>query len=402
MIPFLKTVSLQLFIITTQAQAGFFFCESKLSKEYEIPKENAKVLCDSTFSNSIKKSIKQESKDDMKRLLSLLLAGNSYSITYDDAMKKAKSASNLEVQLISIYTKKQGLQNSINMFSGMNEDKQKAMLDIANKISMPGTTGNDFLKKASVSQLYALPVFLEDYDFEETTKLILAMTPEKLEIAKGLFPYFNNAPHRKGATPSSFLKLVNLANKKTVLCYSKLGRCELCAKELCRSKASIFSTFVENLPTDYSYATNDILELLIKHNHYTKNHSQVFAKLIPVLIENKDQETVKVLLTRAVINDNVTQQILKELESPIPDLLMIKKLMNSSTGIFITGPSIDVSRQAAAGRGHGSGSACNTSSGSSAGYRAKEEAIRQCESLYSSKKSLECETRIITYNGNDM
>lgn len=368
-----------LFLFTSQAHAGFMFCESKL-KKIGLTKEEAKTACNSSYIDSTKEMLNTEDPKEMAKVIRLISSSSSYNWNFYDlkkstvdygitdpkfALKIVKILPDEALKDFYSLIKKFGKTDALKMATILPPEKIVYANKIAVKYSGNTASFYNLMNTATTDQLATYTLLLEKLSSEKAALLISNYTKKNIECGLSF------------TKSSSYEDNISLCK-------------EYHSGKLCGSKAMLFATALKD-PTS-NMSTRLVDEHLKSSDHYTKNHALIYDKIYSAGFYSEISSTTEKLLKNVKISDELTNKVLKEFENPFITSSMIKGLLNSElSSTTLTGRTFEESGKVAANWGNGSLSACSSDNGRAAISRVSDKLQSQCQKTYEGKTGLICD-----------
>lgn len=378
---FLTLPSVLMLIMTTQAHAGFLFCESKI-KKIGITPEDAKQLCDDKANDSIKKMLDTESSANLKNALSLMMNSkkdNQFRATPEEALFIAKKAPESLHDSYAILIREFKGKDAMEMVKKpFPEDKFKQAVELATAYQSDGTNFIKFISSESPEKLSNMASLSKVISFDEAKKI--ASKYKKEDIDCGL----------------SFTSAETKSLKKNIdTCY------DFNKGNLCGAKASIFESLSKQPDSKLAGIYLERLTRSDRTDYLTRNQASLFSKLYSAGYAESMEKELRDILFNELVPAELIKEISLALEKPSTDEATIRKIMKKYpiTTRRAYAPKMYIKGSVSAEWGNGSHPACTSNNGYRAIFNAYGEAEANCRNTYEGKTSLSCEQSLSTGDG---
>lgn len=382
-----KTLPL-LLIVTTQAQAGFLFCESKI-KKVGITPENAKLLCDLPSIDPIKEMLNTEVPSDVRDALNLMY--NSSDLDYKTKSKK-----------ITIFIKPNiKSEDALIIAKAIPEDAVKSFSAIIKRYPHEAVS---FSKKIPAEKIKFASELSTKYpeDSKSFLKLIESKSVEKLALISQL-------NEKAGINDALFITsryndtdiqcALSFTNADSAQLKKNVDNCyNFSNNKICGAKKIIFSSLAKQPD---NLAAGEYLENINRSDFFTKNQATLFSKIYDAGYGESMKSELLDVLKYEIVSEELINKVSLELEKPSADKESLTKILRQYAKVTrrVSAPKTIFKGSESANWGNGSFPACSSSDGKVAIRNSKNILEQNCHKKYSEEILLECDTEIEHGNG---
>lgn len=382
-------ISMTTIFISTQANAGFLFCRSKLEK-VGMTNEESTNLCKSPANEQIKKILASEDAETVRKVLTLMYETKTYqmnrgivqvifNVSPDNALKIIKKVPEEALKNFSKVIIRFGENAAVRLATEVSPEKLKDAGVISSKY--PGGISEfvTMLNEQTPETISDLASIIHRVSYKSAL-LILSKANES-DIKCGLA--------LSGATGNE-----QVVENNILLCS------QYSAGNLCQAKEILISAFIKN-PT--SEATKKYLSEVVKSDFYSYNQAALLSKIINGKYLDDLSQVRDMIFSNAEISDDTAEQLLKELDNNRVNKDHLKEILkkgNISSYRQNAQPYV-LTGSARAPWGNGSLPACNTSNAIIAVNNTKSLLAQACKEAFGEFEMLACNMSV-KYSDNSL